>query len=383
MRSGKTTALSLSFVIWACTCFHDRDFAVCGKTRTNVRRNLVLPLCAQLKLLHFDVTEKTAQNLLIISFAGHANRFWLFGGKDESSAALIQGMTLAGVLLDEAALMPRSFVEQALARCSVSGSKFWFSCNPDKPAHWFYREWICKAEEKRALCLHFTMRDNPALTPRMRKRYERLYSGAFYDRFVRGIWTAAQGLVYPMFRADYHVAEPPDVPERYVVSCDYGTVNPASFGLWGKCGDCWYRIAESYYDSAKTGICRTDEEHYAELERLIGGRKIGQIIVDPSAASFIACIRSHGKYRVIPAKNDVLAGIHRTADALRSGEIRFSASCTDTLREFSLYVWDEHAQRDQPVKENDHAMDDIRYFVATVIGMPAENSFFAASVARL
>ena len=382
VRSGKTTALSLSFVIWACTCFHDRDFAICGKTRTNVRSNLVQPLCSFLRILHFDITEKTTQNLLVIRFAGHENRFRLFGGKDESAAALIQGITLAGVLLDEAALMPRSFVEQAIARCSVPGSKLWFSCNPDRPAHWFYREWICKTAEKHALYLHFTMQDNPALTPQIRQRYERLYSGAFYDRFVRGIWTAAQGLVYPMFRADYHIAEPPKTPERFAVSCDYGTVNPTSFGLWGKCGDCWFRIAESYYDSRKTGICRTDEEHYLALEQLIGGRNIEQVVVDPSAASFIACIRAHGKYRVQPAKNDVLSGIHRTADALRNGEIRISAACTDALREFSLYVWDEHAQRDQPVKENDHAMDDIRYFVSTVIGLHTSDGFFAASVAR-
>jgi hypothetical protein len=167
-----------------------------------------------------------------------------------------------------------------------------------------------------------------------------------------------------------------------VISCDYGTVKPTSLGLWGLCRGTWYRIAESYYDSRKTGITRTDEEHYDALTALAGDLPVEQVVVDPSAASFIACIRAHGKYRVQPAKNDVLSGIHRTADALRNGEIRISAACTDALREFSLYVWDEHAQRDQPVKENDHAMDDIRYFVSTVIGLDASDGFFAASVAR-
>ncbi|MFR4757716.1 MAG: hypothetical protein ACLT9P_06070 [Evtepia gabavorous] len=79
-----------------------------------------------------------------IRCGGVENTYFLFGGKDEGSAALIQGVTLAGVLLDEVALMPRSFVEQACARCSVTGAKFWFSCNPAGPGHWFYREWICK-----------------------------------------------------------------------------------------------------------------------------------------------------------------------------------------------------------------------------------------------
>lgn len=382
VRSGKTTALALGFFLWAAVCFHQHDFALCGKTKTALRRNLLMPLLPQLQALGFCVEDKPARGYLTLSFGAHSNRFYCFGGKDEGAASLIQGMTLAGVLLDEVALMPRSFVEQALARCSVPNSKLWFSCNPDQPSHWFYREWILKASEKHALYLHFTMRDNAALTPAIRKRYERLYSGAFYDRYVKGIWTAAQGLVYPMFQPKLHIAAPDAVPERYVISCDYGTMNPASFGLWGLCRGCWYRIAESYYDARKAGLPKTDEEHYAALEALAGEYPIEQIVVDPSAASFIACIRRHGRFHVVPAKNDVLYGIRRTADALRNGEIKIGAGCADALREFSLYSWDEKSQRDAPRKEHDHAMDDIRYFVATVVDQPREDAFFVASVRR-
>ena len=139
-------------------------------------------------------------------------------------------MTLGGVLLDEVALMPRSFVEQALARCSLEGSRFWFNCNPEHPQHWFHEEWVLKAKEKNCLYLHFTMRDNPSLTPAILKRYETLYSGAFYERFVEGKWVAAQGLVYPMF-GSHLVAEPPQDCGSYYLSCDYGTVNPFSCGL--------------------------------------------------------------------------------------------------------------------------------------------------------
>lgn len=381
MRSGKTTALALGFAVWACVRFQNQCFALCGKTRTSLRRNLVLPLCQQLRTLGFAVSEKQSQGYLDLEFFGHKNRFYCFGGKDETSASLIQGMTLAGVLLDEVQLMPRSFVEQALARCSVPGSKIWFSCNPDKPSHWFYREWILKAKEKHALYLHFTMDDNASLTPAIRRRYERLYSGAFHDRYVKGIWAAAQGLVYPMFRTELHVGTPPGLPERYAISCDYGTINPASFGLWGLSCGCWFRIAESYYDARKAGIPRTDEEHYAALEALAGDRKIEQVVVDPSAASFIACIRRHGRFCVVPAKNDVLSGIHRTADALRNGEIKIGSCCADALREFTLYAWDEKAIRDAPLKEHDHAMDDIRYFVATVVDQP-RSDFFVASLKR-
>ncbi len=382
VRSGKTTALSLGFVFWASTCFHGQNFALCGKTKTALRRNLLLPLIAMLRSIGFQVSDKYSKNYVELGIGGNVNRFYCFGGKDESAAALIQGITLAGVLFDEVALMPRSFVEQAIARCSVPHSKIWFSCNPAQPSHWFYREWILCAKEKHALYLHFTMHDNASLTPQIISRYERLYSGAFYDRYVRGLWTAAHGLVYPMFDPKLHIAAPPSDPVRYVISCDYGTMNPTSFGLWGLCRNCWYRIAESYYDARQTGLPRTDEEHYAALSALAGSLPIQQVIVDPSAASFIACIRRHGVFSVIPAKNDVLSGIRRTADALRNGEIKIGRDCSDALREFSLYAWDEHANRDAPVKEHDHAMDDIRYFVATVLDRKDADAFFVAGISR-
>ena len=380
VRSGKTTALSLGFILWACCSFQKQDFAVCGKTKTALRRNLLNPLFAQLRLMGFRICDQISKGYAEVAFCGRSNRFYFFGGKDEASAPLIQGMTLAGVLLDEAALMPRSFVEQAIARCSVPGSKIWFSCNPETPSHWFYREWIRKTKEKNALYLRFTMRDNPALTKAVRQRYERLYSGGFYDRYVRGIWTSVQGLVYPMFDPKKHIGAPPDKPERYVISCDYGTVNPTSLGLWALCRGTWYRIAESYYDSRKTGITRTDEEHYDALTALAGDLPVEQVVVDPSAASFLACIRRHGRFHAVPANNDVLGGIRRTADALRSGEIMIGECCEDALREFSLYAWDEKAQRDAPRKENDHAMDDIRYFAATVLDAAGADPFFVASV---
>lgn len=316
-----------------------------------------------------------------IEYSGRRNRFYLFGGKDEGSAALIQGMTLGGVLLDEVALMPRSFVEQALARCSLDGSKLWFNCNPDTPLHWFYEEWIKKSAEKNCLYLHFTMDDNPSLTPVIKRRYESLYSGAFYDRFVLGKWVAAQGLVYPFFSRSVHVAEPEGIPSRYFISCDYGTVNPSSFGLWGEYGGRWYRLSEYYFDSRREGEQRTDEEHYAALEQLAGELNVEAVIADPSAASFLECIRRHGRFRAVPAKNDVIDGIRRVSDALKERRILFSQSCTDCLREFSLYRWDNTAARDAPRKEYDHAMDDVRYFVSTVLAHE-EDGFFALAMSR-
>ena len=374
--------MSLSFVFWAFARQPGQSFAFCGKTIASLRRNVILPLAAALGELGFTCEEKLSRNLLTLKFQGSECRFYLFGGKDESSASLIQGITLAGVLLDEVALMPRSFVEQAVARCSVPGSKLWFNCNPEHPFHWFYEEWIKKSEEKNVLYLHFTMDDNPALPEAIRRRYRTLYSGAFYERFVEGRWSAAAGTVYPMFSEARHVVDClPSSFERYAVSCDYGTVNPASFGLWGKEDGVWYRIREYYHDSRRTGILRTDEEHYAALEELVGDLDPGMVLVDPSAASFLECIRRHGRFHAVPAKNDVLGGIRRVSDALRDGKLLFSSACKDAIREFSLYVWDQHSGEDRPVKQNDHAMDEIRYFVTALVG-EAQDDFFASSLSR-
>lgn len=382
VRSGKTLCMSMGFVSWAMTTYTGCYFALCGKTVTSLKRNVVEPLLGTLGAMGLTYIEKLSKNYIDIEMSGRRNRFYFFGGRDESSAALIQGVTLAGVMLDEVALMPRSFVEQALARCSVAGSKLWFNCNPDNPYHWFYREWIKKADEKNALYIHFTMEDNPSLTKAVRARYERLYSGVFYERFILGKWTAASGAVYPMFSEEKHVCRKIPQCDRFVISCDYGTVNPSSFGLWGKCGEVWYRIDEYYYDSRREGVSRTDEEHYSGLERLAGNRKIEYIVADPSAASFIECIRRHGVFDVIPAKNDVISGIRRVSDALRSGKIMFSEKCHDCLREFAQYCWSEKSGGDAPLKENDHAMDDVRYFVSTALASSGSDGFFAMSVSR-
>lgn len=380
VRSGKTMCMSLAFIAWAFYQFSGTSFAICGKTIASLRRNVVQPLLPVLRELGFACAEKLSRNCIEISRGGRQNRFYLFGGRDESSASLIQGMTLGGVLLDEVALMPRSFVEQSLARCSLDGSKFWFNCNPEHPQHWFHEEWVRKAAEKNCLYLHFTMRDNPSLSPAVLARYESLYSGAFYERFVEGKWVAAQGLVYPMFGA-HLIGDAPQGCTEYYLSCDYGTVNPFSCGLWGECGGVWRRLREYYYDARKEGRQKTDEEYYAEVESLAGGLPVRAVIVDPSAASFLTCIRRHGKYRAVPARNEVLDGIRRVSGALQSGKLRFAPACRDTIREFGLYRWDPRAAGDAPRKEHDHAMDDIRYFVSTVLAGEGDG-FYALAAER-
>ena len=256
VRSGKTLCMSVSFVAWAFSAFDDTSFALCGKTVTSLRRNIITPILPVLRRLGFDCREKLSQHLVEIEYSGRRNRFYLFGGKDEGSAALIQGMTLGGVLLDEVALMPRSFVEQALARCSLDGSKLWFNCNPAGPGHWFYREWLQRRKQKKLYYLHFVMEDNPALSKRVRKRYELLYSGSFYRRFIQGEWVDVQGLVYPMFSLERHIVQQAPDCERFCVSCDYGTVNPCSMGLWGG-GTAWQNTTTMRAERERAGPMRS------------------------------------------------------------------------------------------------------------------------------
>lgn len=383
VRSGKTMCLGLSFFLWSMARFRGQQFALCGKTTQSVRRNLLASVLPMLDLLGFSWEEKISRNWLKVRCGSLENTYYLFGGKDEGSAALIQGITLAGVLLDEVALMPRSFVEQACARCSVTGAKFWFSCNPAGPGHWFYREWICKAQERNLFHLRFLMEDNPSLAPETRQRYERAFQGAFYRRFVLGEWTAAEGLVYDFF--DESLVQPPPAgpAQRWVISCDYGTVNPTSMGLWGKYGGVWYRVAEYYYDARQNRQQQTDQEYARRLRELAGGREIEAVVADPSAASFLEVLRREG-WNVRKADNEVLSGIRLTADALKDGKIVICTPCEDAIREFGAYCWDLSAgDRDKVRKEFDHAMDEIRYFVATVVAPEeGEDPFYAAAVER-
>ena len=365
IRSGKTISMVTGFFLWSMVNFNGCAFGLCGRTIGALQRNIVNNLPSWLGDA-VVITEKRSENKLVVRRNGRKNTYYLFGGQDDSAYKLIQGITLAGVLLDEVALMPRSFVEQACARCSVAGSKLWFNCNPEGPEHWFYKEWIQKAKAKQLLYLHFTMADNPGLDPHIRQRYEAMYTGAFYRRYILGQWCMAEGLVYD-FRQSKHITQNPPQNGRYYISVDYGTQNPFSAGLWcvgdGRAG----RLREFYYSGRETGRMYTDEEYHAALVQLAGGLPVETVVVDPSAASFIATIRAHGVFSVRKAKNEVLSGIRQVAELLRQGVLQFMPCCADSIREFSLYRWEEGGETDRVCKENDHAMDDIRYFCATVL----------------
>lgn len=371
VRSGKTSVMSLSFVLWAMGNFDKNNFAFCGKSVGAVERNVVRPLLDIVYLRdNFSISYNRSGHVLTIKRGGCENLFYLFGGKDESSYTLIQGITLAGVLFDEVALMPRSFVEQAMARCSVLGSKFWFNCNPESPGHWFYKEWICHSDEHNALYLHFTMADNPGLDQTIKDRYETMYSGVFYDRYIRGLWVVAEGLIYDMFDEKANTFTEDEIPiwlfntaEKFI-ACDYGTTNPMRYlEIWDD-GDKLYVNKEYDWNSRETGRQKTDKEYADDLLAFMGEQQC-PLIVDPSAASFIAECRSRGFY-VIPANNAVLDGIRKTSSLLARRKILINKRCEALLTELYSYCWDDKAAmrgEERPVKDCDHSLDALRYMV--------------------
>lgn len=372
VRSGKTSIMSLSFFLWAMGNFTGQAFAFCGKSVGAVERNIVHPLL-QIQYLqkNFQIKYNRGGHVITAHRGLKENHFYLFGGKDESSYTLIQGVTLAGVLLDEVALMPRSFVEQALARCSVSGAKLWFNCNPEGPEHWFRKEWILKPEQHNALHLHFTMDDNPSLDEVTRQRYYSMYSGIFYQRYILGLWVMSEGLIYDMFDQTENLYREAPVDLEWsgvrTIACDYGTTNPSVFLDVYDYDGTLYIAREYRWDSREEHRQKTDKEYADDLISFMG-KDWCTVLVDPSAASFIAELRSRGVY-VLQADNEVLDGIRRTAALLQSRKIKIHESCAGLIDELGTYIWDEKASmrgEERPVKERDHGPDALRYFVNTL-----------------
>jgi len=375
IRSGKTLSMSLSYVMWAMASFDGQNFGMCGKTIGSFRRNVLFWLKLMLRSRGYKVFDHRADNLVEITRKGVTNYFYVFGGKDERSQDLIQGITLAGVFFDEVALMPESFVNQATGRCSVDGSKFWFNCNPAGPYHWFKLNWIDKRAENNLLYLHFILDDNLSLSEKIKERYRTRYTGVFYKRYILGLWAMAEGIIYDMFSEESHVKSVLNFCRKLIdggryVSIDYGTQNATVFLLWNKGTDgIWYCIREYYYSGRDTGEQKTDANYADDLKTWLDGTKIRALIVDPSAASFIAELQGRG-YTIMPANNDVEDGIRRVGTLLNLGKILFSSSCVNTIMEFASYVWDNKAAdrgEDKPIKQHDHAMDAVRYFCYTIL----------------
>lgn len=371
IRSGKTSIGALSFVFWAMESFDGQTFALCGKTIQSLRRNVIRDLTKMLKSRGYGVEEKRSENYMIVRRKDVENSFYFFGGKDESSQDLIQGITLAGLFMDEVALMPESFVNQATGRCSVSGSKFWFNCNPEGPEHFFNVEWIKKMSEKNLIRIHFEMKDNPSLSREILEQYEAMYYGVFHDRFIKGLWVNAEGLIFPYFANDdspylfsddsleedlsYKINGKTKMKpfSKVVMGIDFGGKDSKTTFVLSGYLDGYKKI----YVLEEDGLDITDEidakkicdsflEFYKRCLKQYG--RVDWIFPDSASPTMINSLRSAAKvaglnYRNISGcrKNEVSERPKTVDLLLNTGRLMINKRCTYVRKAIGSIRWDE------------------------------------------
>lgn len=368
VRSGKTWISLVLWCIWIRNMPAGGAYLMTAKTLTTLKRNCLdlLEELAGRRNFQYSVSGKEARL--------YGRKIYLEGAADSLAESKIRGMTLQGAYCDEVTLLDEEFFGMLLSRLSEPGARLFGTTNPEGPEHWFKRGYIDRADELNMLVFKFLIDDNTFLDPDYVASLKKEYTGVFYKRFILGEWCSADGLVFPMFDPARHVCD--DIPAavgyaEYYISVDYGTMNPCSMGLWRLDEVRAVRIDERYYSGRTQKRLMTDEEYYLMLEGLAGNRDIRAVVVDPSAASFIETIRRHGRFSVRKANNNVLDGI-RTVGSLLSGDrLLIFRSCKDIIREFGAYMWDTKAGEDSVIKENDHAMDDMRYFCSTIAAKTA------------
>lgn len=378
VRSGKTTAVAYGFLLWSMSSFDGYNFGLCGKTIRSFERNVLNPMKVICASLGYSYKDHKSENMveIIDRRTRRTNRYYMFGGNDERSQDLIQGITLAGLLLDEVVLMPESFVNQGLARLSVTGAKVWMTCNPEGLMHYVKRRFIDRYNESKLLYVHFTMDDNYSLSDERREFYKSQFTGVFYRRYVLGEWCLASGLVMSAFNKDTMVIPQQDEKKYSMcfVSGDYGTTNPTALLYIGYNDklQCFDVLDEYYYDSKETEIQKSDDEYVRDIRAFVGGRPVIRAFFDPAAASLIVALRgAHVFNRLEAAINDVDAGIKWTNMMFSTGRLRIADKCVNLIKELQVYSYDEDASiekgKDVVKKEMDHAVDALRYFCYTEV----------------
>ena len=394
IRSGKTLSMSLSYVLWAMTNFRMQNFGMAGKTIGSFRRNVLFWLKLMLRSRGYTVIDHRTDNMVEISKGNITNYFYIFGGKDERSQDLIQGITLAGMFFDEVALMPESFVNQATGRCSVEGSKYWFNCNPDGPEHWFKVNWINKTKEKHLIYLHFTMDDNLSLSEHIKERYRRMYSGVFYDRFIRGLWVLASGIIFRYFAEDdssylFSDEEIFDKYGRLKVSFSKITMGIDFGGNGSKTTFCLNGFMNRYRDfrileedglpvnenvDAKA-ICDRFLEFYRMAIKKYG--RVDWIFPDSASPTMINSLISAAREAGLPFRNirgcrkNEVADRPRTIDLLLcSGRMKINKRCVSVRKAIASLRWDEkkpHIPEDKNIENVNDWWDALCYTILDFI----------------
>lgn len=339
-----------------------------GKTMDTLERNVLLPLEEAYGQRYFTYSKGAKKaNLSGIPIE-------LEGCNDIRAESKIRGTTAEFIYGDELTLWNKAFMTRCMGSLRTPNAKFLGTTNPDVPTNFIKTDWLDRQDELDLVNVQFKMQDNPSLTEEYMREVQKEYQGVFHDRFIKGLWVRAEGLVYPMFSKENVFQSMPQLTKpRYFVSVDYGTYNPFSAGLWAHsfADDTGYRMREYYYNGREEnkdgGKLKTDEDYADEIENLTKGliRNRITVIVDPSASSFIEVMRRRGFY-VVKADNSIIDGIARVSTRLANRQLMIHSSCKASIDEFGAYSWDERKEEDKPIKENDHAMDEIRYYVNEV-----------------
>lgn len=384
IRSGKTISSLLAWLAWLPTA-PDGPLAIIGKTRVTIGRN-ILDVIEQIEpdaITYF--TQKSDYAVMM------GRKVQLIGASDAGSESKVRGLTLAGAYVDEVTLLPEPFFVQLLGRLSVQGARLFGTTNPDSPNHWLKTSYLDRAHELGWGFWHFTMDDNPGLTPEYIAAKKREFTGLWYRRFIEGEWVSAEGAVYNMWDPHTHVVRFDDIPpirELLAVGMDYGTTNATAAVLIGQGRNgILYALDEWRVDSTDTDRY-TDAElsegfrawlnsggHYPQHPRQSERMRVRYVCLDPAAASFRAQL-AHDGVRTVPAFNDVNSGIATVATGLGEGWLKISDRCQALIREIPGYSWDPKGTAmglDRVIKRNDHSTDALRYGIATTEGLWRKN----------
>lgn len=336
---------------------------ILGVTKSTIERNILEPMR---NIWGEDLVGGISSSNICYLFG---EKVYCLGAEKVSQVSKLRGSSIKYVYGDEVADWNEEVFEMLKSRLDKPYSCFDGALNPQGPNHWL-KEFL-DSEDLDIYCQKYTLFDNPFLDKGFVDSLCKEYAGSvYYKRYILGEWALAEGLVYPMFSREKHVVKGAIEYHRnsqYYVSIDYGTVNPFAIGIFEFDGRKSTMIKEFHHRGGTEN--RVDnEKYYKDMCETIGNIPIEYILVDPSAAGFIETINKYAKYIVKRADNDVLNGIQEVTKYLNMGLLKIHESCTETLKEFEGYAWDDKHD-DEVIKENDHHMDLTRYYIWGVARM--------------
>ena len=368
VRSGKTIASLIAFLIGVATAPDTGLILIVGRTLQTIERNILDPL-QDWGLFGFVAGQihhtRGATTAVVLGRTVH-----LIGASDARAEGRIRGATVYLAYVDEATLVPESFWNQLLARLSVPGARLLATTNPDSPAHWLRKKFLLRADELNLATWHFTLDDNPGLDPAYVASLKAEYVGLWYKRFIQGLWVMADGAIYEAFDEDRHVVKTLPAMRRYLAAAiDYGTTNPTHAVMLALGDDArLYVTSEWRYDSRVQLGSLSPVEYSKRIRAWMTGQPAPTwVIVDPAAADFRQQLKDDG----VPSKagnNSVVEGIRTISSLFAVDKLRIHASCKGLLDEIPGYTWDpDKAEKgeDAPIKVEDHGLDALRYGIYT------------------